>query len=53
MLYGINVNPENGDIYVADAIDYTQSGAIYRYSTEGILIDQFKVGVIPNGMVFK
>lgn len=52
MLYGINVNKRNGDIYVADAIDYTQSGMIYRYSREGKLIDQFKVGVIPNDIAF-
>lgn len=25
-LYGLNVNPVNSDIYVADAVDYSQSG---------------------------
>ena len=52
-LYGINVNPRNGDIYVADAVDYSQSGMIYRYSREGALLDQFRVGINPNGFAFK
>ncbi len=52
-LYGISVNPRNGDIYVADAIDYSQSGVVYRYSREGNLIDQFRVGINPNGFAFK
>jgi len=51
-LYGINVNPENGDIYVADAVDYSQSGAVYRYDTDGKLIDQFRVGINPNHFAF-
>ena len=52
-LYGINVNPRNGDIYVADAVDYSQSGVIYRYSRKGDLLDQFRVGINPNGFAFK
>jgi DNA-binding beta-propeller fold protein YncE len=52
-LYGLNINPKNGDVYVADAVDYSQAGVIYRYSSEGTLIDKFTVGVIPNGFCFK
>lgn len=51
-LYGVSVNPYNGDIYVADAVDYKQSGTIYRYSSQGILLDQFRVGIIPNSFAF-
>lgn len=51
-LYGIDVNPANGDIYVADAVDYRQSGVAYRYSSQGTLIDQFRVGINPNGFAF-
>ncbi len=46
--YGLTVNPRNGDVYVADAIDYQQQGLIYRYSAEGELLDEFYVGVIPG-----
>ena len=52
-LYGIGVDPHNGDIYVGDAVDYRQAGMVYRYSAEGTLIDQFRVGITPNGFAFK
>lgn len=48
IFYGLTVGPVSGDIYVADAIDYQQSGRIYRYSNEGNLIDQFCVGITPG-----
>ncbi|MBQ7495142.1 MAG: hypothetical protein IJT75_05220 [Bacteroidaceae bacterium] len=52
-LYGIGVNPHNGEIYVADAVDYSQAGVIRRYSPDGTLLDQFRVGINPNGFAFK
>ena len=52
-LYGIGVDPNNGEIYVADAVDYRQSGVVYRYSPDGSLIDKFRVGITPNGFGFK
>ncbi len=52
-LYAIGINPRNGDIYVADAVDYSQSGVVYRYSADGQLIDQFRVGITPNNFAFK
>lgn len=51
-LYGISVNPNGGDIYVADAVDYSQAGTVYRYSANGTLIDKFRVGINPNGFAF-
>lgn len=51
-LYGIGVDPKNDDIYVADAVDYRQAGIVYRYSSVGTLLDQFKVGINPNGFAF-
>ncbi|MCR4922266.1 MAG: hypothetical protein K5945_11270 [Bacteroidaceae bacterium] len=52
-LYGLSVNPHDGDIYLADAVDYSQAGAVYRYSREGELKDHFRVGINPNGFAFK
>lgn len=52
-LYGIGVNPHNGEIYVADAVDYRQSGVVYRYTADGTLMDKFRVGITPNGFAFK
>jgi DNA-binding beta-propeller fold protein YncE len=51
--YGLTVSPTNGDIYVADAIDYQQQGIIYRYSATGELVDEFYVGIIPGAFCWK
>lgn len=51
--YGLTVNPANGDVYVADAIDYQQQGMIYRYSPQGQLIDEFYVGITPGAFCWK
>lgn len=51
--YALTVNPVNGEIYTADAIDYMQNGMIYRYSAIGELIDSFYAGVIPGGFCWK
>lgn len=51
--YGLTVAPDNGEIYVADAIDYQQQGKIFRYSTSGELIDEFYVGIIPGAFCWK
>lgn len=53
LYYGLTVNPDNGDVYVADAIDYQQQGKIYRYSSDGSLIDEFYVGIIPGAFCWK
>ncbi len=48
LYYGLTVAPASGDVYIADAIDYQQSGRIYRYSSDAKLIDQFNVGINPG-----
>ena len=51
--YALTVDPVNGEIYVADAIDYMQSGIVYRYADSGQLIDEFYVGVTPGAFCWK
>lgn len=51
--YGLTVNPENSEVYVADAIDYSQQGMIYRFSAEGKLMDKFYVGITPGAFCWK
>ncbi len=51
--YGLGIDPTSGDIYVADALDYVQSGNVYRYNASFELIDQFSVGIIPQSFWFK
>lgn len=51
-IYGLDVDPVNGEIYVADAKDFQQDGEIFRYSSSGQLIDNFTVGINPSGFFF-
>ena len=51
--YGLTVDPLTEEIYVADAIDYTQQGKIYRYTHDGELIDEFYVGIIPGSFCWR
>lgn len=51
--YGLGVDPGNGTVYVADAIDYTQRGVVFRYAADGSAIDEFLAGRIPGGFVFR
>ncbi len=52
-IYALTICPANGDIYVADAIDYTQNGVIYRYDIAGNKLGDFKAGIIPAGFAWK
>ena len=51
--YGLTVDPRNGDVYVAAAIDYQQQGVVYRYTARGELVDRFFVGIIPGAFCWK
>ena len=51
--YSLTVNPVNGDVYVADAIDYVQNGIVMRYSAEGALLDTFTVGITPGSFCWR
>lgn len=51
--YGLTLSPTDGEVYVADAIDYQQQGIIYRYSPSGLLLDQFYVGITPGAFCWK
>jgi hypothetical protein len=51
-LYGIEVDPKSGDIFVFDAVDYASAGKVRRYDSSGNEIASVEVGVAPNGAVF-
>lgn len=53
MYYGLAVDPRNGDIYVADAVDYVQNGTVCRYTRSGEFVDSFRVGITPGAFCFK
>lgn len=51
--YGFGVDPDNGEIYLSDALTFDQNGVIYRYDTQGTLIHQFTGGVVPGNFSFE
>jgi len=53
LFYNLAVNTGNDEIYVTDAIDYTQNAMIYRYSEKAELIDSFRVGINPSDFLFR
>jgi YVTN family beta-propeller protein len=48
----IAIDPDNEEIFIADAIDYIQKGKVYYYSSNGALKFSFSTGIIPGEMVF-
>lgn len=50
--YALGVDYSDGDLYLADAIDYQQAGKIYRYSSTGILAAEFYAGITPGYFCF-
>ena len=52
LFYSMGVDPYNGDIYLADAMDYMQNAMVYRYSANGSAIDSFRVGINPGDFLF-
>lgn len=53
LFYHLASDPVTDEIYIANAIDYTQDAIIYRYSQDGKLIDQFKSGINPSYFSFR
>jgi hypothetical protein len=51
--YGLGIDPDNSDVYIADAIDYVQRGVVYRFSARGEALDTIRVGVTPASFCFK
>lgn len=51
--YGFAIDPINGDIYIADGVDYSDGGKVLIYSAEGELIHDFVSGILPSQFVFE
>ena len=49
--YGLDVNPDGGDIYVFEA-RFTGNGTMKIYNEYGIPLSEGTVGIAPNGAVF-
>lgn len=53
IFYGLAVDPLTSEVYVADAIDYQQHGAVYRFTARGAAVDTVRAGIIPGAFCFK
>ena len=53
LFYNLSIDPLTNDVYVANAIDYTQDAIVFRYSQTGKLIDKFKTGINPSDFRFR
>lgn len=52
LFYNLGIDPVQGDLYVADALDYLQNGWVNRYTPDGVKVDAYRVGVIPGHLLF-
>lgn len=52
-VYGIGIDPGTDLIYIADARGFQSNGVIFRYTSDGAILDSFEAGKGPNGFVFK
>lgn len=53
--YGINIDAQNGDVYITDAKDYVSAGAVTCFSSAGVKKFSFSTtpGISPNKVLFK
>ncbi len=51
---GLGIEPSTGMIYAGKATDYASNGWVVRYNQQsGAAVDSFRVGIAPNGFLFK
>ena len=50
--YGIAINPQNGDVYLTDAQNFTVNGDVYCFGQDGKRKFSFEVGINPSVIVF-
>ena len=52
--YGLNIDEQNGDVYITDAINYTTAGKVTCFSSLGVKKFSLSVspGVNPNKIIF-
>ncbi len=53
LFYGLGIDPVNGNIFVTDAVDFTQNGWVYRYNQlTGALLNSYAAERIPTSFCF-
>jgi hypothetical protein len=52
-LYALGINPETGEVYVGDALNYATAGKVYVYKADGTFKTSFTTGISPTQFVFR
>lgn len=52
-LYGLDVDPDNGDIFIGDARDFSTSGTVNVFTSDGQPKGGFAAGIGPNHFYFE
>jgi DNA-binding beta-propeller fold protein YncE len=50
--YGLAVDPVSSEVYVTDAVDFSQPGVVYRYAPDGNPVDTIVAGIVPGALCF-
>ena len=50
--YGLQVDPVTSEVYVTDAIDFSQPGVVYRVAPDGQTLDTISAGIVPGALCF-
>jgi DNA-binding beta-propeller fold protein YncE len=51
--YAMGVDPDSGNIWIADALNFATEGKVYVYTNSGVPVTGFKAGISPTQVVFK
>lgn len=52
LFYSMEVNAPSSELIISDAIDYNQNGYVYRFMSNGTVIDSLRAGIIPGYFCF-
>ncbi len=52
-MYGLGVDPFSGILYVGIASSFSANGTVVRFNSGGKELDNFAVGIAPNGFIFR
>ncbi len=53
IFYTLGLDKSTSELYISNAKDYSQNGEVYRFTSSGVAIDTFKVGINPGNFCFK
>jgi YVTN family beta-propeller protein len=52
-LYGLGIDPKTGNLFLADAKNYSSTGTVYVFNPSKTLADSMKTGIIPSNFWFQ